>query len=237
MGIIAALAKKELKSYFVSPVAYVLITIFLVLSNWLFFNTYFLDQQASMRLFIARMPWIFLFFIPAITMRVWAEEKKLGTIELLMTLPVKDFQAVLGKFIASFIFLFICIALTISVPITVAVTGAPDWGPIIGGYLGVLLMGAAYLALGLFISSVTENQIVAFIISLMCSFFLLIIGENFVLYSIPEFFVPLFEFLGIGSHFESISRGVIDSRDLIYYFSFIFFFLFMNVKSVESRKW
>ncbi len=237
MGIIFAIFKKEFRSYFVSPVAYVMITIFLIVSNWLFFNTYFLDKEASMRLFIARMPWIFLFFIPAITMRIWAEEKKLGTIELLMTLPIKDYEAVIGKFISSFAFLVLCLILTFSVPATVAYTGNPDWGPVIGGYLGALLMGTAYLSLGLFISSITENQIIAFIIAIMISFVFLIIGDNFVLYSVPYFLVPLFEYLGFGSHFMSISRGVIDSRDLIYYFSFIFFFIFLNIRSVESRKW
>ncbi|RJP57997.1 MAG: ABC transporter [Candidatus Auribacter fodinae] len=237
MRIIAAIAKKEFKSYFVSPVAYVLITIFLILSNWLFFNMYFLDKEASMRVFIARMPWIFLFFVPAVTMRVWAEEKKMGTMEMLMTLPVKDYEAVIGKFLASFAFLAVCIALTISVPMTVSYTGDPDWGPIIGGYIGTILMGTAFLSLGLFISSLTENQIVAFILSLLVSFIFLIVGEHFVLYAIPNAIVPLFEYLGFGSHFMSISRGVIDSRDLIYYFSFIFFFLFLNVKSLESRKW
>lgn len=237
MNVTWAILKKEFRSYFVSPVAYVLITIFLILSNWLFFNTYFLDQQATMRIFIARMPWIFLFFVPAITMRVWAEEKKLGTMELLMTLPVKDHEVVLGKFLASFLFLVVCLLLTLSVPMTVAYTGDPDWGPIIGGYVGILLMGTAYLSLGLFISSMTENQIVAFILALLASFIFFIIGENFVLYAIPEWLVPLFEYLGFGSHFMSITRGVIDSRDLVYYFSFIFFFLVLNVKSLESRKW
>lgn len=237
MKVITAIARKEFKSYFVSPVAYVLITIFLILSNWLFFNTYFLDQEASMRVFIARIPWIFLFFVPAVTMRVWAEEKKLGTMEMLMTLPVKDCEVVIGKFLSSFLFLLVCILLTLSIPMTLAYTGSPDWGPVIGGYLGIILIGTTYLALGLFISSLTENQIVAFILALLVSFAFLVIGEPFVLYAIPDWLVPLFEYLGFGSHFMSITRGVIDSRDLIYYFSLIFFFLFLNVKSLESRKW
>ncbi|MCD6460709.1 ABC transporter permease subunit [bacterium] len=237
MSVIFAILKREFKSYFVSPVPYVLITIFLIVSNWLFFNTYFMAKEASMRVYIGQMPWIFLFFIPAVTMRVWSEEKKLGTMELLVTLPVKDFELVIGKFLACFFFLAVCLALTLTVPFTIAYTGAPDWGPIIGGYLGVLFMGTALIALGLFISSLTENQIVAFILSLLVAFVFLIIGENLVLYAIPDFFVPIFEYLGFGSHFMSITRGVIDSRDLVYYASFILFFLFLNVKSVESRKW
>ena len=237
MGVIFAILKREFRSYFVSPVAYVLITIFLIVSNWLFFNTYFMAKEASMRVYIGQMPWIFLFFIPAVTMRVWAEEKKLGTLELLVTLPVKDFELVLGKFLACLMFLAVCLALTLAVPFTVAYTGDPDWGPIIGGYLGVLFMGTALISLGLFISSLTENQIVAFILSLLVAFVFLMIGENLVLYAIPDFLVTLFEYLGFGSHFMSITRGVIDSRDLIYYGSFILFFLFLNVKSVESRKW
>ncbi len=237
MSSVIPIFKKEFKSFFVSPVAYVLITIFLMISNWLFFNTYFIDNQASMRMFIGRMPWIFLFFVPAVTMRVWSEEKKLGTIELLMTLPVRDYEVVIGKFLASFGFLAVCIALTFSVPATIAFSGDPDWGPIIGGYIGTLLMGTAYLSMGLFISSLSENQVISFILSLVFSFVFLIIGENFVLYAIPKFLVPIFEYIGFGSHFMSISRGVIDSRDLIYYFSFIFFFLFLNIRSLESRKW
>jgi len=183
------------------------------------------------------MPWMFLFFVPAITMRLWAEEKKLGTMEILMTMPVRDHEVVLGKFCASFAFLILTVALSFPLAITVLALGDPDGGPIIGSYLGVLLMGGAYLAIGLFISSLTENQIIAFIVSIVVIFGLILIGEDIVLFSVPEFFVPIFSYLSLGGHFDSIGRGVIDSRDLIYYFSVIGFFLYLNVRKLETGKW
>jgi ABC-2 type transport system permease protein len=194
-------------------------------------------NQASMRAFFSLLPWIFMFLAPAITMRSWAEEKKLGTMELLMTLPVSDYELVVGKFLAGFIFLIVTLVCTFPMPLTVMALGSPDAGPIWGGYLGAFLMGGAYLAVGLFASSLTENQIVAFIIAIFLSFMMLVIGENLVLLNLPYALVPIFAYLGLGAHFESIGRGVIDSRDLIYYLTVIGFFLFLNVLSVESRKW
>ena len=157
--------------------------------------------------------------------------------EVLMTLPLKDYEAVLGKFLASFVFLIIALALTFPLVLTLYALGEPDTGTVIGGYLGAFLMGGAYLAIGLFISSLTKNQIVAFIISIVTCFAFLIVGEDVAIMSAPSTVVPLFTYLGLGAHFESISRGVIDSRDLIYYFSVIGFFLFLNTLALESRKW
>lgn len=232
-----AIFKKEFKSYFNSLIAYIFITLFLVPSNWLFLRGFFITGQASMRNFFNLMPLMFLLFVPAITMRLWAEEKKLGTMEILMTLPVRDYEVVLGKFCASFCFLILTVALSFPLAITVAWLGDPDGGPIIGSYLGVLLMGGAYLAIGLFISSLTENQIIAFIISIVVIFALIMIGWDIVLFSVPDFFAPIFSYLSIGEHFDSIGRGVIDSRDLIYYFSVIGFFLYLNVRKLETGKW
>jgi len=228
---------KEFRGYFNSPIAYIFIISFLVFTSWLFFKGFFLMNQSSLRSFFSILPWVFLFLAPAVTMRSWAEEKKLGTIELLMTLPVKDYEVVLGKFLASFIFLIVTLLCSIPLPLTVMLVGNPDIGPIWGGYLGAFLMGGAYLAIGCFASSLTENQIVAFIIAIFLSFALLIIGENLVIMNLPGALVPVFTFLGLGAHFESIGRGVIDSRDIIYYISIIGFFLFLNGLSVESRKW
>jgi len=228
---------KEFRGYFNSPIAYIFIISFLVFTNWLFFKGFFLMNQASLRSFFSILPWVFLFLAPAVTMRSWAEEKKLGTIELLMTLPVKDYEVVLGKFLASFIFLIVTLLCSLPLPLTVMAVGNPDVGPIWGGYLGAFFMGGAYLAIGCFASSLTENQIVAFIIAIFLSFALLIIGENLVIMNLPAALVPVFTFLGLGAHFESIGRGVIDSRDIIYYISIIGFFLFLNGLSVESRKW
>lgn len=232
-----AIFQKEFKSYFNSPIAYIFIITFILFSSWLFFRTFFLIGQAHLRPLFGILPWLFLVLAPAITMRAWAEEKNLGTMEILMTLPIKDHEVVLGKFLASFLFIITTVLLTFPLPLTVYILGEPDIGTIVGGYLGACLMGGAYLAIGLFISSLTKNQVVAFIISIVICFALLIIGEDFVLMSIPSMIAPIFAYLGLGAHFESISRGVIDSRDLIYYFSVIGFFLFLNTLAIESRKW
>ncbi len=237
MNNIWTILRKEFRSYFDSPVAYIYITFFLVLSSWLFMRGFFLVGQASMRGFFGILPWLLLFFVPAVTMRLWAEEKKLGTIELLMTLPVRDHEVVLGKFLASFFFLVVTMALSFSIPLMTALLGNPDAGPVLGGYFGAVLLGAAYLAIGLFVSSLTENQIIAFIIAVTLTFLLFIVGEEFVVYSAPSALVPILKFLGMGAHFDSIGRGVVDSRDVIYYLSVVGFFLYLNVRAVESRKW
>lgn len=237
MNNVYAVFKKEFRSYFNSPIAYIFITAFLVFSGWLFFRGFFLIGQATMRPFFSILPWEFLLFVPAVTMRLWAEEKKMGTMELLMTLPLKDGEIVLGKFLAAFLFLAITVLLTFTFPLTLYYLGQPDLGPILGGYIGALLMGAAYLSIGLFISGLTENQIVAFIISVFACFALWIIGEPIVLTALPGWLAGTFFFLGLGAHFQSIGRGVIDSRDIIYYLSVIIFFLFLNTRFVESRKW
>ena len=237
MDNIAAIFKKEFRSYFNSPIAYIFITFFLSLSAWFFFRGFFLVGQAEMRGFFGLMPWLFLFFIPAVTMKLWAEEKKLGTLEILMTLPIRDYEVVVGKYLASFALLGVTILLSLSLPITVAYLGNPDGGPIIGGYIGLFLMGAAYLAIGQFASSLTENQIIGFIVGIAFCFSLLIVGEDIVLFNAPNWAVPLLSYLGLGDHFSSILRGVIDSRDLIYYFSVIGFFLYLSVLMVTIQKW
>jgi ABC-2 type transport system permease protein len=237
MNTILTIAKKELKSFFNSPIAYIFLCVFLISSSFLFFWDFFLRNQASMRGFFAWLPILFLFIIPAISMKMWSEEKKMGTIELLMTMPVKDSHVVLGKFLACFTFLAIAVFLTFPIVLTVNYLGAPDYGPIIGGYIGTLLMGAAYLAIGLFLSSITKNQIIAFIVSLAICFTLFIIGQPWITHLVPRTIAPLFNYIGIGTHFENIGRGVVDSRDIIYYFSIIIGFLYLNKLSVENRHW
>lgn len=231
------LFKKELMSYFNSPIAYIFIGVFLVVGNWLFFKNFFLIGQVSMRGYFDLLPWIFLFMSPAITMRLWAEEKKSGTIEFLLTLPVTDWQVVLAKFFGALAFLFISLLLTLTLPITLMSLGNIDWGPIIGSYLGSLFLGGAYLALGLFISSLTKNQIIAFVMGLVACFAAFIIGSNFVLIGAPQFMVPVLKFLGLGSHFFNIAKGIIDTKDIIFYLSFIFVFLWLNARIIESRGW
>ena len=225
------LFKKELAHYFNSPIAYIFIGVFLIVGNWLFFNSFFIIGQASMRNFFMLLPWIFLFLAPALTMRLWAEEKKTGTVELLLTLPITDWQAVLAKFFGGLAFLFIALLCSITLPITIGYLGSVDLGPIIGGYLGALFLGGAYLAVGLFISSLTKNQIIAFILGIVACFAAFIIGAEFVLESSPRFLQETMKFLGLGNHFSNISRGVIDSKDIIYYFSFTFLFLLLKLES------
>ncbi len=232
-----ALFKKELMTYFNSPIAYIFIGVFLMVGNWLFFKWFYLKDQASLRDYFALLPWIFLFLSPALTMRLWAEEKRSGTVEFLLTLPISNWQAVLAKFLGSLVFMFISLLLTITLPITVSYLGNLDWGPVIGGYIGALLLGGAYLSLGLFVSSLTKNQIIAFILSLGACFGFFIIGEAFVLAGTPSFLAPVFKFLGLGSHFYNIAKGVIDTKDIIYYSSFIFLFLWLNAKVIEARSW
>lgn len=229
---------KEFRSYFSSTIAYIFMVVFLVLTSLLFFELqkFFVIGQATLRDFFGLTPIILLFFVPAISMRMWAEERKLGTLETLMTLPVKDWEVVAGKFLGSFLFLALTIALTFPLPIMVASLGHVDVGAFICGYIGLILLGGAYLAIGLWISSLTENQIVAFIGTFVICLILFIAGVDLILTSLPRWMVPFMKGLSLGSRFSSIERGVIDSRDMIYYFSMIGFFLFLNVRSVETRR-
>jgi ABC-2 type transport system permease protein len=237
MDNILAIFKREFKAYFLSPIAYIFITVFLITTTFLFFQGFFIVNEADMRGYFSILPWIFLFFVPAITMRSWAEEKKMKTLELLLTWPVSDVQVVVGKFLASVSLLIIVLLLSLTIPISIALIGHPDLGQIACQYIGAMLMGAAYVAIGLWVSSLTENQIIAFILGVVVTFGLFIIGNPFVTMVLPSVMVPVFSYLSLGSHFESIGRGVIDSRDIIYYFSVIGFFLFLNVCSISSRKW
>lgn len=230
--------KKELANYFNSAIAYIFMAVFLLVSSWLFFQNFFIANQASMRGYFFYLPWIFLFLTPAITMRLISEEKKSGTIELLLTLPVRDWEVILAKFFSALAFLAVMLVLSLPIPIIVFRLGAAvDLGPIVGGYLGSLLVGAAFLALGLFISTLSKNQIISFVLSLAGGFFVFILGVDFVLMSAPGFLAKILSFLCLGSHFENIAKGVVDSRDLVYYFSFIYLFLYLSEKTLAARNW
>lgn len=231
------LGRKELAAYFNSPIAYIFIGAFLVVGNWLFFNSFFLAGQASLRDYFAVLPWLFLFLTPALTMRLWAEEKKSGTIELLLTLPLTDWQAVWGKFLSALAFVATALLLTLTLPLSVSYLGNLELGPVVGGYLGALLLAGAYLSLGLFISALTKNQIIAFVSSLAACFAFFIVGADFVLIGAPQALAPLLKFLGLGSHFYNIAKGVIDTKDLFYYGSFIAFFLWLNARLIRERNW
>ena len=234
---ICTIFKKEFSIYFNSPIAYIFITVFLVVSTWFYVSRFFLMAQADMRMYFSMLPWVFLFFVPAVTMRLWAEERKSGTIEVLLTLPFRDWEIVAGKYLAAFAFLILTVSLSFPIPVVLNYLGSPDMGPIIGGYIGAFLLGGAYLAIGLFVSSFSDNQIIAFIIAVVASFILFIIGETFILMSVPDVLKPVFAYLGLGSHFQNIGKGVIDTRDIIYYFSVIFIFMYATIRQMESRMW
>jgi ABC-2 type transport system permease protein len=231
------IAGKEFRSYFNSTIAYIFMVVFLLLTTFLFFELqkFFVIGQATLRDFFGLVPILFLFFVPAISMRMWAEERKMGTLETLMTLPVRDWEVVVGKFLGSYLFLILTLALTFPLPIITASLGNVDWGAFVCGYLGLVLLGGAYLAIGLWISSLTENQIVAFVGAAVLCLILFIAGVDLILTALPGWMVPFMKGLSLGSRFTSIERGVIDSRDIIYYLSMIGFFLFLNVRSVENR--
>ncbi|MBN1258251.1 ABC transporter permease [Candidatus Peregrinibacteria bacterium] len=234
---INTIMQKELQGYFNSPLAYIFMAVFLVFTSWAFFRGVFLAGQAAMRGYFALLPWVFLLLIPAITMRQFSEERKMGTMEVLLTAPVTPWEAVLGKFFASFSFLLMNLIFSLIIPAILFIIGWPDWGTIAAGYLGALFLGAAYLAIGLFISSLADSQIISFILSAVFIFALFIIGDDAVLRAVPLSLVPIFKFLGLGVHFSSILRGVLDSRDVVYYALLVFLFLHLTVANIHNRRW
>jgi ABC-2 type transport system permease protein len=227
--------RREARSYFNSPVAYVVIIVFLCIIGWFFTNNLFLMNTATMRIVFELVPLLFLFFVPAITMRLLAEEKKAGTLELLTTKPVRDVEIILGKFLAAWVLLAAALVPTLLYAVTVGLLGSLDLGPVFTGYLGLLLMGGVYIAIGLFASSLTENQIVAFIISFLIVLALFLMDK--VLMYVPEAFASTMEYISIDYHFSNIARGVIDSRDIIYFGSLLGISLYLATISLERRKW
>ncbi len=235
MSNILTIFRREIRSYFNSPVAYVVIVVFLAIVGWFFTSSLFIANVASLRVMFELVPWVYLFFIPAITMRLLAEEKKSGTLELLTTKPVRDVEIVIGKFLAAWALLAATLLPTLLYLVTVMMLGSVDIGPVITGYIGLLLMGAVYIAIGLLASSLTENQIVAFIVGFLIILALFMLDK--VLIYVPEGLVSTFEFLGIDYHYSNIARGVIDSRNLIYFGSILGFSLLLSTISLERRKW
>ncbi len=236
MNIISIIAQKEIKGYFGSPAAYIILVVFLLLSGWFFANPLFINNQAELRTLFGIIPIIFLFFIPAITMGLISREKNSGTIEILTTLPIKDTQIIMGKFWASLALIGVGLLFTLVHFLTIVILGKNiDFGAIFCGYIGLILLGAVYSAIGIFSSSITNNQIVAFIISFFIVFFFFILQYS--LMFIPSFLVGIFQYLSIGYHFSNISRGVIDTRNIIYFLSLIVLFLKLSQIALESRKW
>ena len=232
---IKTIFRRELQSYFNSAIAYVVIVVFLAIIGWFHTSNLFLSNVATLRLMFELVPIVFLFVVPAITMRLLSEEKKSGTIELLTTKPLHDFEIVLGKFLAGWSLVGVALLLTLVYYLTVASLGKIDNGPVVGGYLGLLLMAGVYVAIGLLASSLTENQVIAFIIGFIFVFVLFMLDK--ILIYIPESIASIVEFLGIDYHFSNIARGVIDSRDVIYFASLLGFMLYMTVVSLGRRRW
>ncbi len=239
---VALILRRELASYFATPLAYVFILIFLVLANAFAFYVggFFQLGQADLRPFFMFHPWLYLFLIPALTMKLWAEERKSGSIELLMTLPVKVWEAVLGKYLAAWIFTGIALALTFPIWLTVNYLGSPDNGVIIASYLGSLLLAGGFLAIGSCMSALTRNQVVAFILGVAACFVLLLAGYPLVLDVFrgwaPQMLIEAVASLSLLTHFQSITRGVLEARDILYFAMLIGFFLFTTTVAIDLRK-
>ena len=234
MKVIGALFRRELQSYFATPVAYVFIVIFLVLMGAFTFylGNFYERGQADLGPFFIFHPWLYLLLVPAITMRLWAEERKTGSIELLMTLPITPWQAVLGKYLAAWAFTGVALLLTFPIWITVNYLGDPDNGAIVAAYIGSFLMAGGFLAIGACLSATTPNQVIAFVITVVVCFMFLVSGFPMVLDFFtswaPQILVDGIASLSFLTHFESISKGVIDLRDLIYFSFLILAFLYAN---------
>ena len=234
MNVIGALFRRELKSYFSTPVAYVFIVIFLVLMGAFTFylGNFYERGQADLGPFFIFHPWLYLLLVPAIAMRLWAEERKTGSIELLMTLPITPWQAVLGKYLAAWAFTGVALSLTFPIWITVNYLGDPDNGAIVAAYIGSFLMAGGFLAIGACLSATTPNQVIAFVITVVVCFVFLASGFPMVLDFFtswaPQILVDGIASLSFLTHFESISKGVIDLRDLIYFGFLILAFLYAN---------
>jgi ABC-2 type transport system permease protein len=236
------IAKREFAGYFNTALAFVFVVIFVSLTSaFAFYVGNMFDRgQADLAVFFQYHPWLYLMLVPAIAMRLWAEERKAGTIELLMTLPIAPWQAILGKYLAAWAFIGVALALTFPIWITVNVLGNPDNGVIVASYIGSFLMAGAYLAIGSFISALTKNQVIAFIVSALICFLFIMAGLNLVLGFMrewaPAFVVSGLESMSFLSHFQQITRGIIGLPTLIFYLSLIAFFLFANTLAVEQKK-
>ncbi len=234
--------RREFAAYFTTPLAYVFLVVFLALAGALTFyiGSFFEREQADLEPFFTFHPWLYLFLIPAISMRLWAEERKTGTVELLLTLPISTAEAVLGKFVAAWAFTGVALALTFPMWITVNLLGRPDNGVIVAGYLGSFVMAGAFLAIGACMSALTRNQVIAFVVACAACFLFILSGTpmvlNFVESWLPRVLVDAIASFSFLTHFNAIKKGVIDLRDAIFLASLIGLFLFANVVLVDSRK-
>ena len=239
---IVAIFKREFTGYFATPVAYVFIAIFLFLTGIFTFylGAFYESNQADLEPFFRFHPWLYLFLIPAIAMRLWSEERKTGTIELLMTLPISTSQAVVGKYLAAWCFTGVALVLTFPIWLTVNYLGDPDNTVILASYIGSLIMAGGFLAIGSCISALTKNQVIAFVISVVICFMFILSGFPMVLDLFrgwaPQSIIDAIASFSFHTHFYSIKKGVIDLRDIIYFAALISFWLYVNVVVIDARK-
>ncbi|MBI3193569.1 MAG: ABC transporter permease subunit [Ignavibacteriae bacterium] len=226
---------KELRSYFNSAIAYIVIVGFLAILGWFFTTNLFLMNMSSLRVVFEITPFLLLFFGPLITMRLLSEEMKTGTLELLMTKPIREHEIVIGKFLSAWALFFFTLLPTISYYITVALLGRLDLGPVIGGYLGLMFVGGVFISVSMLGSSLSENQITSAIVSFIIVFGLFMLDK--VLYVVPPYLASVLEYMSIDYHFSNIARGVIDTRDLIYYLSMISFSLMLGSFALQRKRW
>ena len=241
MNSFRAVFKREFKSYFTTPLAYVFLIVFIFFAGYLTFKESFFEaRQADMRAFFMNLPLLFVFMVPATAMRLWAEERKTGSIEVLLTLPVTVIQAVLGKFFAAWLFLLIALALTFPMVITVCYLGDPDIGLIITGYLGSLLMAGGFLAIGCFFSAVSKNQVISFVLSVVACAILVFAGMpttmNYLSTFLPAGLVSAIEKMSFQAHFESVQRGVLQFEDLSYFVLLIVGWIAASSIVLDERK-
>ena len=237
MNNIIHIFKKEVSSYFNSPMAYIFLVIFAIVNSFFFTNIFFKINQSDLRTLFNIIPMVYLFFIPAICMSLIAKEKNTGTMEVLTTLPITDKELILGKFLSALFLIFIGLLFTFIQLYTLLQTGTDiDYGAIFTGYLGLLLLGAAYSSIGIFASSVSNDQIVSFIIGVFLVLLFYLMDKTILLFT-PPFMASFVQYIAVDYHLTNISRGVIDSRNIIYFISIISFFLFMSIRLLESRKW
>jgi ABC-2 type transport system permease protein len=235
MNSVFAIAQRELKSYFASPVAYVVTALFLVMSGYLFSAILVQSQEASMRFIMQNLSVIFLFIMPFLTMRLLAEEQRTGTVEILLTNPVRDHEVVIGKFLGATIFFLVMLVFTLYYPFLLMTYGNPDRGPIMSGYLGLLLQGMAFLAVGLFASSLTQNQIIAAVLTFTVLLVLWLAEAASNILGAPM--RDILRYLSITSHFQDFPRGVIDTAHIVYFLSIVVASLFLATLSLQTRRW
>ena len=225
---------KEFKDYFISPIAYIVIAIFLLVTGWLFFSTFFVFGQVELRRFFDLLPFLFALVVPIITMRLFSEELNVGSYEILLTLPVTFRDIIIGKFLAGLAFVGAILLPTLSYPIFISFLGDLDWGVVAGAYIGTMLLGAAYVAVGLFASSLTRNQIIACIVGMVICAILAIIDK--MLFFFPQSILGVVVYLSSSIHFENIAKGIVDTRDVLYFLSIAFIGLYATHLVMQEKK-